>query len=1072
MGHRRIDVRLPRLAVVLVTIASFAFPLAGQSTNGTINGLVLDPSNSAIAGADILVINDATGVKYSSKTNSEGIYLLPSLPPGPYRLQVSKIGFKTLIKPDITLNVQDALSINFTLPIGAALETVTVQGGAPLIDTESAAVGTVVDRQFAENLPMNGRSFQALIELAPGVVTVPANSFDNGQFSVNGQRSSANYWMVDGVGANIGTSPLGGTGSGLEGSQGSFSVFGGTNSLVSVDALQEFRIQTSTYAPEFGRTPGAQISIATRSGTNRFHGTAFDYLRNDVFDANDWFADAHNLAKPEERQNDFGGTFSGPFVKGRTFFFFSYEGLRLRLPQTALGDVPDISARQNASLGIRPFLNAFPLPNGADNQSTGVAVFDASYSDPGALNAYSLRVDHRLNDKLSLFGRYNYSPSVLVQRGENGLSLSTLGSARVTTQTMTLGNNWVASPRLANDLRLNYSRVDAASNDSADNFGGAVPLTSLGVPSPYTSANAFLEFIILPLASAHGTLGQGQAARVLQQQFNLVDALSMQAGSHSLKFGVDFRRLSPRNTPALYQQLPIFQNVASAETGSLLLTVIESSRSVKLLFRDLGAYAQDTWRATPHLTLTYGIRWDVDFSPSSLNGPNLPSVTGFNLHDLSQLALAPSGTAPFQTTFGNVAPRFGVAYQISQKSNWETVLRGGIGLFFDLASSQTSNLVGLPDYPFGNEKLAFGGTFPLSANVAAPAPITTPTASSPGRLPAFDPQLKLPYTLEWNFALQQALGAQQSFSASYVGSAGKRLLQTADVLAPSPSFTGVALVTNAGISDYDALQMEFQRRLSRGLQALASYSWSHSIDTGSAGSYGNEANALVPALGANANRGSSDFDIRNAFSMGLTYDFPSPKIDGPLKAILRGWSTDNIVHASSAPPVNIFDGSFSFANIGITEIRPDLTPGIPLYLYGSRYAGGKIFNSIPSEGGPGCVGPFCPPPTDANGNALRQGDLGRNTLRGFGLVQWDFAVHREFPIRESLKLQFRAEIFNVLNHPNFGQPNGDISQLQFGQSTQMLGQSLSGGQVGGGAFDPLYQIGGPRSIQVALKLMF
>lgn len=1063
--------RFPQIAV-LFFVVGVAFPLAAQSTNGTINGLVLDPSNSAIAGADILVINDVTGVKHSGKTNAGGIYVLPNLPPGSYRLQVSKPGFKTLIKPDIILNVQDALSINFTLPIGAMIETVTVQGGAPLLDTESATVSTVVDRQFAENLPMNGRSFQALIELAPGVVTVPANSFDNGQFSVNGQRSSANYWMVDGVGANIGTSPLGGTGSGLEGSQGSFSVFGGTNSLVSVDALQEFRIQTSTYAPEFGRTPGAQISIATRSGTNRFHGTAFDYLRNDVFDANDWFADAHKLSKPEERQNDFGGTFSGPISKDRTFFFFSYEGLRLRLPQTALGDVPDVSARQNASPAIRPFLNAFPLPNGTDNQATGVAVFNASYSNPGALNAYSLRVDHRLNDKLSLFGRYNYSPSTLVQRGENGLSLSTLGAARITTQTATVGNSWLASSRLANDVRINYSRVDASSNDSADNFGGAVPLASLGVPTPYTSANAFLEFIILPLASAHGTLGQGQAAHILQQQFNVVDALSMQAGSHSLKFGVDFRRLFPRNEPALYQQLPIFQDVTSAESGNLLLTVIESSRSLKLLFRDLGAYAQDTWRATPRLTLTYGLRWDVDFSPSSLNGPSLPSVTGFNLRDLSQLALAPSGTPPFKTAFGNVAPRLGVAYQISQKSNWQTVLRGGIGLFFDLATSQTSNLVGLPDYPFGNEKLAFGGTFPLSANAAAPAPITAPTANSPGRLPAFDPHLKLPYTLEWNFAVQQALGAQESISVSYVGSAGRRLLQTADVLAPSPSFTGVALVANAGTSDFDALQIEFQRRLSRGLQALASYSWAHSIDTGSSGSYGNEANALVPAVGANANRGPSDFDIRNAFSTGLTYDVPTPKFNGVIDAIVRGWSTDNIVHASSAPPVNVFDGAFSFANIGIVQIRPDVTPGVPLYLYGSQFPGGKIFNNTPNQSGPGCAGPFCPPPTDANGNALRQGDLGRNALRGFGILQWDFAVHREFPIRESLKLQFRAEMFNVLNHPNFGQPNGDISQLQFGQSTQMLGQSLSGGQVGGGAFDPLYQTGGPRSIQLALKLMF
>jgi hypothetical protein len=358
------------------------------------------------------------------------------------------------------------------------------------------------------------------------------------------------------------------------------------------------------------------------------------------------------------------------------------------------------------------------------------------------------------------------------------------------------------------------------------------------------------------------------------------------------------------------------------------------------------------------------------------------------------------------------------------------------------------------------------------ASASAPSPITAPTAGSPGRIAIFDPNLKSPYTLEWNFALQQGLGGQESLTLSYVGSKGRSLLQTADVLAPSPTLAGVVLVTNAGVSDYDALQLEFQRRLSHGLQALVSYSWAHSIDTGSAGSYGNGANALIPALGTNANRGPSDFDIRNALSAGVTYDLPTPGINAIANAILRGWSIENTIHASSAPPVNVYDGSFSFANLGVTEIRPDVTSGIPLYLYGSQYPGGKIFNNIPNEGGPGCVGPFCPAPIDAQGNALRQGNLGRNALRGFGLLQWDFAAHREFAISESLKLQFRAEMFNLLNHPNFGQPNGDISQLQFGRSTQMLNQNLSGRQVGGGAFDPLYQIGGPRSIQLALKLMF
>jgi hypothetical protein len=422
------------LAVAACILVSLIGAL-GQSPNANINGQVLDSSSGAIAGAEVLATNDVTGLHYTATTSSEGIYVLRDLPPGPYRLQVSKQGFKTIVKPDITLNVQDAVSLNFSLPVGAQMETVTVEGGTSQINTESATVSTVVDRRFAENLPMNGRSFQSLIDLTPGVVVTPSNGYDNGQFSVNGQRSDSNYWMVDGVSANIGVS-VANPGSGLSGSLGSFSVLGGTNSLVSVDALQEFRIQTSTFAPEFGRTPGAQISIVTRSGTNRFTGTLFDYLRNDILDANNWFADEAGLSKPRERQNDFGGTIGGPIFKNRTFFFFSYEGLRLRLPQTSLTTVPDMAARTAASAALQPYLNSYPMPNGSDDPSTGIAQFNASYSNPAKLDAYSVRIDHALAQHFNLFGRYDYSPSSIDQRGASG-ALNDVFTSRITTLTAT-----------------------------------------------------------------------------------------------------------------------------------------------------------------------------------------------------------------------------------------------------------------------------------------------------------------------------------------------------------------------------------------------------------------------------------------------------------------------------------------------------------------------------------------------------------------------------------------------------------------------------------------------------------
>jgi len=1053
-----------RITLAVLFLFVVCISASAQSPTGSISGIVFDPDAKVIAGAEIIIVNDLTRAQYETKTNNEGIYAVPNLPPGPYRVQVSKVGFKTLIKPDIILNVQDAITINFTLPVGAESISVTVEGGAPVVNTTDAAVSTVVDRQFAEELPLNGRSFQTLIELTPGVVPTASNFHDNGQFSVNGQRASSNYWAVDGVSANIGigASSTAYPGNGLSGALGSFSAMGGTNSLVSVDALQEFRIQTSTYAPEFGRTPGGQISIVTRSGANQFRGTAFDYFRNDKLDANDWFANANGLAKPQERQNDFGGTLSGPILKEHTFFFFSYEGLRLRLPQVLQTTVPDLAARQSASTALQPYLNAFPIPNSVDNPATGVAGFNASFSNKSSLDAYSLRLDHNLTHKAQLFGRYNYSPSELVIRG-NGGALSIQSPTEIRTQTITVGTTWQPTAHAANDFRINYSHVSARAHALLDDFGGAVPLTDLPFPPGFTDRNGLLLFDIFNLRAPF--LEAGQVVHNVQRQVNIVDSFSLQKGTHSLKFGVDYRRLSPDFDPLEYEQAALFRSVAAAQTGTLFRSIIVSNSPATLLFRNQGLYAQDTWHVAPCMTLTYGLRWDVDFAPDTLKGPKLPAVTGFNLSDFSQLALAPSGVPPYKTTYGNLAPRVGLAYQLRQNQNWETVFRGGFGMFYDLASSEVGNQIGTNHYPFGALASKAGGTFPLDSTTAAPPQVVPPGPSSRATLYAFDPHLELPYTLEWNVAVEQGLGSGQALSVSYVGAQGRRLLFTADVSSPGGGKVAQAqFVSNGGTSDYDALQLQFQRRLSNGLQALASYTWAHSIDTGSAGSNAVLSNAFVAAGAAGSNRASSDFDVRHAITAGLTYDLPFPKHTPVARLLLRGWSVENIVLVRSSSPVDLSDVNFSEFNNGfLANVRPDLVAGQPLYLTGPQYPGGKAFNPAA----------FADPPVDpATGNPSRQGNTPRNLLRGFGAAQWDLGVHRDFVFREPLRLQFRAELFNVLNHPNFGPPSGAFGEGGFGLSSQMLGASLDSGNLGGGSLSSLYQIGGPRSIQLALKLIF
>ena len=398
----------PLQTLVIALLA--AIPLLAQ--NADISGLIADPAH--LAGTQRQGVDPkrrAPAQPATVSSNQQGEYSVPALLPGPYNITVEANGFKTLHQNGVVVEVDQRARLDFALTVGSTQESVTVQGSAPLLNTSDASVSTVIGNRFVENLPLNGRSFSSLIDLTPGVVLTPANFNEQGQFSVNGQRPDANYFMVDGVSANLGNA---GGGSGLgqsgAGQLPATSAFGGTSNLVSLDALEEFRIQTSTFAPEYGRTPGAQISVVTKSGTNTFHGTAFEYFRNDKLDANDWFANRNALARPELRQNDFGGVLGGPIRKDKLFFFGSYEGLRVRQPHVADTYVPSLASRQNAPAALQPLLNAFPLPNGP-SLGNGTAAFSASYSDPSTLDSSSIRVDYLPWAKVTLFGRYSDAPS-------------------------------------------------------------------------------------------------------------------------------------------------------------------------------------------------------------------------------------------------------------------------------------------------------------------------------------------------------------------------------------------------------------------------------------------------------------------------------------------------------------------------------------------------------------------------------------------------------------------------------------------------------------------------------------
>ncbi len=1051
-----------RRLLFLLAFSLFACVSAfAQTEAATLSGLITDPQGRPVPGVEVTVTNQDTNVSVQRTTNDAGLYVAVGLKPGRYRVTIAKDGFRRIDLTDLVLNVQDVLSRNVQLQLGPVTTSITVVADETKINTTDATVSTVVDRQFAENVPLNGRSFQTLIALTPGVVLTSAGvGGDQGQFSVNGQRSNSNYFTVDGVSGNIGASAAFGLGQSAAGAVPGFSALGGTNSLVSVDAMEEFRIQTSSFAPEFGRTPGGQVSIVTRSGTNQFHGTVFDYFRNDVLDANDWFANRSGLPKPANRQNDFGGSFNGPVFRDRTFFFFSYEGLQLRQPLFATTVVPSTAStnpalnRQAAPAGVRPFLDAYPIPNGPD-LGNGFAQFNASYSNPSTLDAYSIRVDHTLSSKLALFGRYNYSPSETTARSST--SLSSTSTTSFDTHTLTLGLTQNMSPSLSNEVRANYSNSRAASVNHLDDFGGAVPpADTLMFPAGFSSANGV--FLFVPIGGGGLVVGNGFTNE--QRQINLVDNLSLTTGAHQLKFGIDYRRLSPFRSPRAYQQAATFLGMTGptgALSGTTLSSIVFAFGDVSLVSTNFSLYGQDTWRVTPRLTLTYGLRWDLN-PPLKGSDRNNDLFTVQGLDSPATLSLAPRGTPLYETTYGNVAPRLGVSYQLSQRKGLETVLRGGVGLFYDLGSGSLG--AATAGFPFTATKLLGSVAFPLTPQQAAPPAISLNPPVS--QIFVAEPNLKLPRTYQWNVALEQSLGTNQSMSATYVAALGRRLLRQDNLRSPNASFTGSVNVTrNTATSNYHALQLKFQRRLSRGLQGLASYTFSHSIDiaSGDVGSFNTIGNP-------GQDRGNSDFDIRHSLTGAVTYDVPSPGNHAIVRAILGSWSLNSFVTARSAPPVNLVGPNIIIAG-ALVQTRPNVVPGIPLYLFGPQFPGGKILNNTPNQGGPGCKGPFCNPP------AGQQGNLGRNVLRAFDAWQIDFAVHRDFHLTERLGLQFRAEFFNVFNHPNFGfsNPANNLASPLFGQSTQMLGPSLGSGGITGG-FNPLYQVGGPRSIQFALKLTF
>jgi hypothetical protein len=1047
---------------MLALLAFFAAETASAQT-AAFSGIVTDASGAVVPDAGIQLVEHATRLALSASSNRSGFYSIPDVPPGQYDLTVTAKGFATEVRKDITVNVGAKISLDFALRIGSQSEQVTVDGSGEQIDTVDAGVSTVIDRQFVENLPLNGRSFQSLITIAPGTEMVPSGGVgQSGEISVNGQRTEANYYTIDGISANTGASvsTAGYTGAGFAGATPQESALGTTQSIVSIDALEEFRASTSSYSAEYGRTPGGQFSFSTRAGANQYHGSLFEFLRNTDLDAANYF----DTTKLPERQNDFGGTVGGfldiPHIyngRDKTFFFFSYEGLRLQQPVAAqLYQVPSQTLRTTAPSVLQPFLNAFPVSTSPD-LGNGLSNLTVGYVAPSSLDTVSIRMDRNVSGKLSIFGRYSGVPSQSAARQPT--DLAQVNATTINVKAAVIGANYLISSSLADEFRIGVTGNDTKSQRYLDDFGGATPFSMSGVPG--LSDNSWLTFFLF-----YGTypyyLLEPQSNK--QRQINVVDSLTQTIGRHNFKYGVDYRRLLTS------EELPPLWEVGFFESEDQVLSdnpaglyVYTQSIDMKAALSNYSLYAQDEWKATPRLSASLGVRWDLNPPPTDVNG-NTPYTVN-QITDLSTVAIAPRNTPLWKTVYHNFAPRIGLAYQINNTPGHETVLRAGGGLFYDTGTALSAEgyygvgTTGFGDYtgicPTGasvtNPCPSGAGGFPASVAEVKAAP--TPNADSPynAAVWGYDPNLKAPFTTQWNLALEQAFGSQQSLTINYVASASRRLLTQHLYYPENAPFlnsafsegAGLYLTTNGGNSNYNSLQVKFDRKLSHGLQVLGSYTWSHAID-----------NATTNFTIYELERADSDYDIRNNFQLALSYNVAGHYENRYINYALTNWSLDARVSARSALPVDITQAQAINTTSGAsTDFHPDRVPNTPLYLYGNQYPGGRAIN----------YNAFTPIPS----TSTVDGNAGRNSARGFAAAQADMTLRRDFPFNERVGLQFRAEAYNILNHPVYGAIYNSLSD---GPSLFGLTYNTESSQLGG--LSSIYQVGGPRSMQVSLKLHF
>ncbi len=1035
-----------------IALSAIIFVAQGQTVRGVISGRVTDPAKAAVASVGVSVVNQETGGKRPAMTDSRGEFAVAGLLPGRYRVEIDAKGFRKYGNI-LTLEVDQEIRLEVGLSPGG--DSVDVTEAPVLVRQDSSALGGVIENRLIVGLPLDGRNFYELSLLLPGVAPPAQGSAGSvrGAFTVNvnGAREDSNNFLLDG--AYNGDPKLNGV------------------SVVSpVDAIREFEVATSTYDTSFGRNAGGQINVVTRSGGNQVHGTLYEFFRNGAMGASDFFAPAGQPA-PKYQRNQFGGVIGGPIKKNRTFFFADYEGTRLAAGEPLVTNVPTALERvgnfsQSSTPAIDPttggllqggvlpsyYLNPigvaiaalYPLPN----RNVPGANYVSSPSQFDNQNHFDARIDHVIGHSDNLFFRYSFVDDRFFDPF-GGAGYSAVPNYGLTipsrSQNTTLAETHTFTPSLLNEVRIGFNRV--SNGDYQQNQGVSIN-HKVGLPELSTNSRDWgLSLISVngysPLGDEYTSPEHGTT-----NTYQINDNATWSHGRHLVKFGFDSRILQQnayRDVQSrgfidftgllLGNALEELLLGAPTESGGATMNNPEHLRTHSYNF-----FVNDTWRIRPDLTMTLGLRYE--YNSPGVDAQNRANVYNPATGRLTAVGMNGFPRGAYNADYNNFAPQLGLAW--SPGGRGTTVIRAAYGIHYDQAALAISEglYFSAPYYNL-NVYYPIEGLYNLSLSNPFPSNFPYPY---PASATAFERNLRTPYIQQWNFGIQKSLGKSRVAEIDYVGSKGTRLIDSRDInqghpstnpenLRPNPYFSDVDIIESNANSIYHSLQARFEQRLAGGLSALASYTYSKSIDDAS-GFFTTTGDPNFPqnSYDLSAERGRSDFDVRQRLTLSYAYDLPIAKGH----RWLGGWQSFGVLTFQTGQPFTVMllqdndNSNTGFSNLGYgANNRPNVVGNPHLSNPGVQ----EWFNTSA----------FAVAPYGTFGNA------GRNILSGPGLETIDFSIVKNTRVAERLNVQFRAEFFNLLNHTNFNLPDNFLGSPTFGQITS--------------AQDP-------RRLQLALKFLF